>query len=477
MSDIEANIADAVIARPAALTSDRSHAEGQAIIEALDHAPLNQKHRIFLAALLAALMFDHAKPFNISFAIPGMASMWQLNALESSYLAVAGLTGLVIGSVFWGYMADHIGRRLTLLWTVFIFSIACLCGLAVEYWNSLLACLIMGFGVGGEAPIVYALAAEYIPAKSRARSLLFLGMLGSLLGYLQVAIVATIFKSFMPEEEAWRWMWLINIPLGLIIFVLRGQIVPESARFLISKGRIAEARKAAEYFTGPIQFNPTDAMSQISDRPSTSVVTAPQPRLYGRTLAIGFFSFAVGLANYSFVTWLPTLLKTVGYSGASGSAYLAVSALIALPALLVTSIALRKRGTRGTLVIYALLTGTALLTLGYGATFGLLTPLFLIPVTSSIFFLITSLNGTLSFYGAENFPTSMRVRRSGIVSALGKFGGVVGPFFGGLYLTQGGTWFGLNIPLAVGLATAGIMLAIIGVETHGRSLEQINANS
>ena len=185
----------------------------------------------------------------------------------------------------------------------------------------------------------------------------------------------------------------------------------------------------------------------------------------------------MGLANYSFVTWLPTLLKTVGYTGASSSAYLAVSALVALPALLVTSIVLRKRGTRGTLVTYALLAGSALLVLGYGATYGALTPLFLIPVTSAIFFLITSLNGTLSFYGAEIFPTSMRVRRSGIVSALGKFGGVVGPFFGGLYLTQGGSWFGLNIPLAVGLASAGIVLAIIGVETHGRSLEQINAGS
>lgn len=67
----------------------------------------------------------------------------------------------------------------------------------------------------------------------------------------------------------------------------------------------------------------------------------------------------------------------------------------------------------------------------------------------------------------------MRVRRSGIIAALGKFGGVIGPYFGGRWLSSGGSWFGLQLPLALGLIVAGMVLARRGVETQGRPLEQI----
>jgi hypothetical protein len=46
--------------------------DGREIIAALDHAPFTRQHTIFVAALLTALIFDYAKPFTISFVIPGM---------------------------------------------------------------------------------------------------------------------------------------------------------------------------------------------------------------------------------------------------------------------------------------------------------------------------------------------------------------------------------------------------------------------
>lgn len=97
------------------------------------------------------------KPFTISLVIPGMRAMWGLTPDEASYLAVAGLTGTVVGSLFWGCVADQIGRKTTLLWTVGIFTAASLCGVSTEYWHTLAFCFAMGFRVGGEMPIVFAL--------------------------------------------------------------------------------------------------------------------------------------------------------------------------------------------------------------------------------------------------------------------------------------------------------------------------------
>lgn len=124
--------------------------EAQTIIAALDHASFTRRHTVFVVALLTALVFDYAKPFTISFVIPGVRELFGLTAVEGSYLAVAGLTGTVVGSFFWGFMADRIGRRVTLLWTISIFTVSTLCGFTLEYWQTLLACFVMGFGVGAK---------------------------------------------------------------------------------------------------------------------------------------------------------------------------------------------------------------------------------------------------------------------------------------------------------------------------------------
>jgi MFS family permease len=156
---------------------------GAELVSAIDHAAFTRKQKIFVAALLAALVFDYMKPFTLSFVIPGVRATWGLAADEASYLAVAGLTGTVVGSLFWGYMADRIGRKRTLLWTVGILTAASLCGLSTEFWHTLAFCFAMGFGVGGEAPIVFALATEYLPVRVRGQAVLFIGIMGIVAGY------------------------------------------------------------------------------------------------------------------------------------------------------------------------------------------------------------------------------------------------------------------------------------------------------
>lgn len=460
------------------------------ILAALDHAPLTSRHRLFVAALLAALVFDYMKPVTISFVIPGMRAMWELSETTASYLAVAGLTGTAVGSVFWGVLADRIGRKTTLLWTVAIFTVSSVCGLTMRFTEALAACFMMGFGVGGETPIVFALATEYLPVRVRGRVVLLLGIVGAVAGYALAALVAAGANALYEPAFAWRVMWLVNIVPALFILVLRSRVIPESARFLLSRGRVQDARDAAESLLGDVSAVAMRAM-QHRDRPpiegsegatqtrtsraatDSAPSVASSVRLYGRTVALAFFSFAWGLANFGFVIWLPTLLEGVGYSGAGSSAYLALSATVALPALWITVLLMTRWSTRWTLVAYAAAGGTVLVVLGAGATGGWLTPLVLVTVSSLAFFFITALGGAFSLYAAEVFPTRMRARRSGIVAAAGKAGGVIGPYFGGVWLAAGGSALGLQIPLAAALLAAALAVALAGVETRGLRLEQI----
>lgn len=435
-------------------------------LTALDEAPLTRRHLLFLAALLGALVFDYLKPFTISFVIPGMRAMWDLSEAEAAYLPVAGLTGTALGALFWGTVADRIGRRATLLWTVGIFTVASLCGVMAEYWQSVLACLVMGFGVGGETPIVFALAAEYLPARRRGHALLVLGIVGSTAGYALAALVATASNALAEPSVAWRLMWLFGLlPAGLIL-LLRSRVVPESPRYLLAKGRPDEAAAAASSFLGRTVTVDSDADGQ-------EPAVRPSENLYGRTVALGLFSFAWGLANFGFITWMPTLLQQLGYSDTRSSASLAGSALIALPALVITGVLLARWSTRSTLIGYAV--GGAVTLVGVGIAAGGDAPnvlALLVAIAFGLFF-VTSIGAVFSFYAAEVFPTTIRASRSGVVAAAGKVGGVIGPLFGGLWLARGGSPLGLQAPLAAALVAAAVVLALAGVETGGRALEAI----
>jgi len=446
---------------------------GHEVIAALEQAPFTRRHGLLLAALLAALVFDYQKPATIGFVIPGMREMWGLTEASAAYLPAAGMGGTVIGSVLWGFMADRVGRRAALLWTVGIFSIATLCGFALAYWQSLLACFVMGFGVGGEIPVVFALASEYLPARLRGTAVLGLGIAGSMGGYALAAGTAAIVKAFYPEVDAWRLLWLVNlIPSVILILALRSRIVPESARYLLAQGRVQDARAAAESLLGPIARTPAITQSWSIDGPRKEAVTSLRTP-YGRVAALAFFAFGWGLANFGFLTWLPTLLGRLGYAGATASAYLALSALIGLPSLILTALLFSRWSTQGTLVVYAAGGALALLALGAGASAGTLTPVLLVVASALAFFFIASIGGALPVYAAEVFPTGVRARQTGIVAAAGRLGAIVGPYVGGLWLTGGGSVLGLHGVFAAGLIAAAGVLHMVGVETRGRTLEEI----
>ncbi len=453
--------------------SNSTPGDGLGILAALEHAPFTRQHARFLTALLAALIFDYSKPFTVAFVIPGMREMWSLSEASAAYLPMASLSGTAIGVTFWGFMADRIGRRPALLWTVGIFMVTSLCGLAVSYWHSLLACLLMGMGVGGEVPIVFALATEYLPTRIRGRALLFLGVVGSIGGYAVAASTAAIVKAFYPEVVAWRLLWLLSIlPAAVVLtfLVLRSNVVPESARYLISRNRADEARRAAEFLIGPIS-------NVVAREERASIAPARIPRLYARTFVLAFFSFAWGLANFGFVTWLPTILATIGYSGATSAAYLSLSAVIALPFLVVTTLLFTKWSTRWTIIGYALGGAVIMALLGAMVSSRLLTPLLLVALTSLVFFFVISIGSAFALYAAEVYPTPMRGSRTGIVSGAGRIGGVIGPYFGGLWLTSGGAVSSLYIVLATGLVAAAGVFAVSAVETRGKTLEQINSTT
>jgi putative MFS transporter len=465
------------LALPRHIESRKAPPSPERIIAAIEESPMTRRHWYFLIALLGALAFDSMKPATIGFVMPGMKEMFGLSPQTASYLGVSGLTGTFLGSLVWGYLGDRIGRKPGLLLTVTIFIVASFCGAAMEYWQSIVACFVMGFGVGGEVPLVFALAAEYIPARKRGQALLALGILGSALGFALAAGVATLSHLLLDSMNAWRLMWLFGLVPAAFILVLRSRIIPESARFLIARGRLREARLAAESLVGPIPD------SEPSDEPPKTVpVRTPVARLLwkrylSQTLSLGLFAFSWGIANFGFVIWLPTLMTQLGYTNSQSSSYLALSALLAVPALAVSTWLYTRWSTKGTLVAYALGGGLAIAAMGAALGGALVSAPMLIGLASLTILFLTSLAGAYPIYTAEVFPTEIRSFDSGIVHAIGRIGSLLGPLVGGIWFTMGGSILSFEVALATMLAIAGILLAFTGRETRGMTLEQIERES
>ncbi|MBU1080399.1 MAG: MFS transporter, partial [Spirochaetes bacterium] len=209
--------------------------------EALERAGYGRFQRRLLVICGLGWAADAMEVLLVSFALPAMAAEWSLSAAQKGLLATAIFLGMLAGAVFWGRLSDLIGRKAGFILTVAIDSAF---GLASAFapgfaWFLVLRALT-GFGVGGTLPVDYGMFSEYLPAKNRGRRLVLLESFWAL-GTVAAAGLAWL----VVPRLGWRWLFALSALPGLVLFAVR-KGVPESPRFLFSKGRAAEARAVLE---------------------------------------------------------------------------------------------------------------------------------------------------------------------------------------------------------------------------------------
>ena len=201
-------------------------------VVAPEDAPLSRAHWMLMATLVVALIIDVMKPATLGFTIPGMIREYQTTKAHASLVPFCALIGTASGSILWGVLADFYGRKAAILLSAVVFIGTSICGAMPSLnWN-IGMCFLMGFGAGGMLPVTYALLAEMMPSKHRGWALVLVGGLGAVGGYF----VASGFAATLEPIFSWRILWLMNLPTGLILLGL-GRFIPESAKFLLARGR------------------------------------------------------------------------------------------------------------------------------------------------------------------------------------------------------------------------------------------------
>jgi len=439
----------------------KQRAESGAIeISAPEDAPLSWAHWRLMLVLVVALIIDVMKPASLGFTVPGMVSEYGVPKATVSLVPFFALIGTVTGSVLWGVIADIYGRKASILLSAVMFVGTSICGAMPSLAWNIGMCFMMGAAAGGMLPVTYALLAEMMPNKHRGWSLVLVGGLGAVGGYF----AASGFSALLQPEFGWRILWLLNLPSGLIL-VLLGGFIPESAKFLLARGRDAEARAVMARFGSTAK-----RLAALPSLPAGTVSHAlTGAKLIGKLAALSIAAIAWGLINFGLLLWLPADLVAKGYSVAVSSKLLAESALIAFPTVFVAALMYSRWSTKWSLVTMIGVTLLGLIGVLRLELAGVGSPV--LPVA----LLIVGSNGIIAIllpYTAESFPLRVRGRATGWVAACTKGGGVAAQALSitALVPAMGVTAGLIIVPTALALA----LCAWFGRETRGRDLRLLD---
>jgi len=453
-------------------------------VRALDDAPITRRHVAMLVALALAVTIDVMKPTTLSFVAPGMAHEYGLLSPTNphghgsvAWLPLTGISGTVVGSCLWGALGDRIGRRAAIMFAGMLFVTTSICGAMPGYGWNLLMCFLMGIAAGGMLPIAFALMAETVPARHRGWIMVLIG------GDIAGAYVATSWLAAeLTPTYSWRILWLIGLPTGLL-FIALTHWIPESPRFLLARGRRAEAEVVMARYGARAEEADGRGAAAGSPGPGDPVGGADRwtarggyLRLFRRpfaapTLAITVLGLGLGLITYGFQQWVPTNLQHLGYSAVGSDYVVRNAALLGLPVTGLVAWMYGVWGSRRTIVTVSALTAVALAGFVVGGDSlahrrALLSLLLVVPLSG-----VSSAVAVLAGYAAEVYPTRIRARGAGLAAGMTKAGGVLI-----LAVVVAGRVPSIAVTALIGavpLLAAAVCFVWAGPETRRRRLEDI----
>lgn len=436
-------------------------ASQEIVVSPPEDAPLSRAHWMLMSVLVIALIIDIMKPATLGFTLPGMMSEYHVTKATVSSFPFSALTGTVIGSIIWGVLADIYGRKATILLAAVMFVGTSICGAMPSLAWNVGMCFMMGVAAGGMLPVTYALLAEMMPSKHRGWSLVLVGGLGAVGGYF----AASAFSALLQPFFGWRILWILNLPTGLSL-VLLGAFIPESAKFLLARGRREEARRVMERFGSKArQTRPAEHLA-LESGPSVALTGRP---FFGKLLALSLAATCFSMINFGLLLWLPAELIAKGYSVGVSSRLLAESALIAFPTVFVVAYLYSGWSTKWSVAASLVVTLAGLVGVLQLELTGAGSPVF--PVAM----LIIGTNALIAMllpYTAESFPLRIRGRTTGIVAACTKAGGMFAQLLAILALVP--PLAIVSIIIMVPTATALLLVASFGKETRGRDLRELD---
>lgn len=437
------------------------------LLKRLEALPVGSFHYRLLILTGFGWMFDAMDTGLISFVLPVLAKEWNLTTSQMGMIGSVGLIGMAFGAVIAGSIADKIGRKAVFSLTLLLYSIATgLCALSWNFESLLVFRFFVGFGLGGELPVAATLVSEYAPTKVRGR---FIVLLESFWGVGWI-VAACIAYWFIPLY-GWHWAFIIGAMPALYVFVIRIGM-PESVRYLLSKGRTEEAEaivaKLEERAGIKAAHHEIEDETKVLEAVKPSLAAIWSGRFARRTAMLWIAWFGIVFSYYGIFTWLPSLVYNQGFTFIKTFEYVFIMTLAQLPGYFAAAWLVEVIGRKYTLSLFLLMTGVASWFFGQSTTVNAI-------VTWGCVMSFFNLGawGVIYTYTPELYPTSIRAFGSGWAAGIGRMGGMLAPAMVGVILERGMKMEVVFYMFTVVLVFVSFMIILLGIETKQKNLENI----
>lgn len=241
--------------------------------------------------------------------MPSITADLQLSTTWQGLIGAASLIGIFFGSPIGGYLADRFGRKPLFTIDLFIFLICSVLQVfASDPYTLFIARLFMGVAIGIEYAVGWPMLAEFSPARIRGK-LLALTETSWFVGYLASYTISYI----MVEQKIGSWNIILGLSAipSLIVLILRLGM-PESPRWLMSKGRTTEATQIAKEYLS--EEDQEDVLNQRHDNvgQNTNFLDLFKGKNLKGTILLTTYYFGMAVPYYALGTFIPMILEKLG---------------------------------------------------------------------------------------------------------------------------------------------------------------------
>ncbi len=440
------------------------------LIARLESVPFSRWHLRARIVVGSATFFDAFDALSLAFVLPVLVRLWHITPAQIGWLIAIGYLGQFAGALVFGAYAEKYGRVRSVAGATALMSVMSIaCALSGSFATLLTLRLIQGIGVGGEMPV----AAVYINELSKARGRGRFFLLYELIFPIGLMMTGQLGALLVPTL-GWQVMFLIGGIPGLIVTALLLRL-PESPRWLIAKGRLADADAVIREIeaSGARTAEPRipDPGSRV---PNSDSARARALELFARpyrprTIIVWILWACAFFITNGLNNWMPTLYSSV-YHLSLGQALRAgtLTNIAQVAILLACAFAIDRIGRR-IWTVAGFIAGAALLAmLGTFAAHSVTAVIVLVTISYGI---VGSVNAVLYLYTPEIYPTRMRAIGTGAATCWLRLASAAGPLLVGYLVAVRGT--GAVFLMFAGAGVIGAVAALGMLETRNRRLEEL----
>ena len=178
-----------------------------------------------LGAILLALFLFALDQTVVGTALPKIVTDLKGDNLYTWVITVYLLTATISGPIY-GKLSDVFGRRPIVIFAVSLFLVSSvLSGLSQEMWQLILFRGLQGLGGGAIFPVSLAVVADLYTPAERGK---YLGLFGAVFGLS--SLLGPGIGGFITDTISWRWIFFVNLPLGLIALFIMWRLLPSIRR-------------------------------------------------------------------------------------------------------------------------------------------------------------------------------------------------------------------------------------------------------